>query len=85
MTQRQLGALLKLLRREGVTQYSDGDLSVVFGAAPVERQERQGKQFPPGPDVPAVEEMNPPPADEITDLRAWLEDKYRQLERSGGV
>ena len=83
MTQRQLSALLKLLRREGVTRYQDGGLTVELGPLKRDAQDAQKKQFPPGPDVGVVEDASPQPVNtpsewgEITDLRASLEARYR--------
>jgi hypothetical protein len=47
---------------------------------------RQEKRPPDGPDISATEEFVQVPNDEITDPRAWLEEKYRHLaltERGG--
>lgn len=83
MTQRQLASLLKLLRREGVTRYTDGDLIVELGPIKRDAQDAQRKQYPSGPDVSIPEDTNPQvvntPSEwgEITDLRASLEARYR--------
>jgi hypothetical protein len=82
MTQRQLSALLRLLRREGVSSYSDGAIRIDLRPEKPDAQDGQeSSQKPPeGPDIGVPAGFDGAAQhEEITDPRAWLEERYREL------
>jgi len=78
MTTRQLGQLIKLLRREGVSRYVDGGICIELGPARADKQDKQRKSQADGKgDAPRHDDEALGEDGTIDDPRAWLEERYR--------
>jgi hypothetical protein len=73
MDNRKLGKLLSILRREGVTRYTDGAVTIELGAARADKQDKQRKSVTPeNRDAPQQGDT-----ESIDDPAAWLAERYR--------
>jgi hypothetical protein len=88
MTTRQLSALVRVLRAEGVTRYATPDLTLELGPAPqpsAVKQVKQSSGATEGVDVTFAENGDAPQQEEsITDLGQWLNNRYATYRRTVG-
>jgi len=61
----------------GVKTFSDGPLVIEFGPPIADKQDNNRVNVSDGTDVSMPEGYSAQPTEEITDLRQWLEGKYR--------